>query len=267
MTGSIEWRGKNSCRLIVSCGMKDGKQIKKRRTVQVTGRTDAEKKRDAEKALAEFTVELERGLVIDGKKLTFKEFVDRWLHDYAENELAPKTLHRYREILNTRVLPALGHIKIDQLRPAHLIEFLNMLREDGIRKDNQPVMKDGKVVRENGKIVREKKPGGLSGKTILYHHRVISSILQDAVEWQVILNNPAARVKPPKVERHPAVCYDVDQMIALLEALDKLPEEELKFHVMVDLALGTGMRRGELAGLEWPLFNLEKCTVRVRQAA
>jgi hypothetical protein len=41
MTGSIEWRSKNSCRLIVSCGMKDKKQIKKQRTVQVTGKTEA----------------------------------------------------------------------------------------------------------------------------------------------------------------------------------------------------------------------------------
>jgi len=63
--------------------------------------------------------------------------VDRWLKDYAENNLAPKTLFRYKEILNSRILPSIGHIKIDQLRPTQIIEFENMLREDGIRKDGR----------------------------------------------------------------------------------------------------------------------------------
>jgi integrase len=86
--------------------------------------------------------------------------VERWLKNYAEINLAPKTLFRYKEILDSRILPSLGHVKIDQLRPNHIIEFENMLREDGIRKD--------------------KKKGGLSEKTILQHHRIISSILNDA---------------------------------------------------------------------------------------
>jgi integrase len=247
MTGSIEWRGKNSCRLVVSCGFNDKKRIKKARTVQVTGRTDAEKRKNAEKLLAEFTTEIERGLVIDGKKLTFKEFVDRWLKDYAETNLAPKTLFRYKEILDSRVVPSIGHIKIDQLRPTHIIEFENMLREDGIRKD--------------------KKAGGLSEKTILQHHRIISSILNDAVQWQAIFSNPAARVKPPKVPKKQAKCYDEEQTGALLDALDQLPPRDLKYRVMVELALTTGLRRGELGGLEWKDLDFDKCTLEVRQAS
>jgi integrase len=227
--------------------MKDKKQIKKTRAVHVTGKTDAEKRKEAERALAEFTVEIERGLVIDGKKMTFKEFVDRWLKDYAETNLAPKTLFRYKEILDSRILPSIGHIKIDQLRPTHIIEFENMLREDGIRKD-------GRV-------------GGLSEKTILQHHRIISSILNDAVQWQAIFSSPAARVKPPKVKKNPAKCYDEDQMWALLDALEQAPPEDLKYRVIVDLALGTGLRRGEIMGLEWKDINLDFCTLDVRQAS
>jgi integrase len=227
--------------------MKDKKQIKKTRAVHVTGKTDAEKRKEAERALAEFTVEIERGLVIDGKKMTFKEFVDRWLKDYAETNLAPKTLFRYKEILDSRILPSIGHIKIDQLRPTHIIEFENMLREDGIRKD-------GRV-------------GGLSEKTILQHHRIISSILNDAVQWQAIFSNPAARVKPPKVPKHQAGCYNEDQIVALLTALEQVPVEDLKFRVIVDLALATGLRRGEIMGLEWKAIDLDTCVLDVRQAS
>jgi integrase len=206
------------------------------------------REKQAEKLLAEFTTEIERGLVIDGKKITFKEFVERWLKDYAEIELAPKTLFRYKEILDTRILESLGHIKIDQLRPTHIIEFENMLREPGIRKD--------------------KKAGGLSEKTILQHHRIISSILNDAVQWQVIYSNPAARVKPPKVPKKQAVCYDEEQTGTLLNTLEKLPPRDLKYRAMVELALTTGLRRGELGGLEWEKdINFDRCTLEVRQAS
>jgi integrase len=247
MKGWIERRGENSYRLNVSCGTKDGKQIKKRRAVHVTGKTDAEKKKEAEKLLTEFMVEIERGLTVESKRQSFKQFVDRWLKDYAEINLAPKTLFRYKEILDSRILPSIGHIKIDQLRPTHIIEFENMLREDGIRKDGQA--------------------GGLSEKTILQHHRIISSILNDAVQWQAIFSNPAARVKPPKVPKKQAACYDEDQMLDLLDLLDQVPPEGLKYRVIVDLALGTGLRRGEIMGLEWPDINMDKCTLEVRQAS
>lgn len=45
----------------------------------------------------------------------------------------------------------------------------------------------------------------LSGNTVLYYHRVLSSILQDAVEWQIIPSNPCSRVKPPKAEQKESI--------------------------------------------------------------
>ncbi len=241
MTGQVEPRGKGSYRLTVQCGIKDGKQIRKRRTAH------AKTPHEAEKMLAGFIVEVERGLVIDGKKMTFKEFVERWLKDYAEANLAPMTLFRYKDLLTGFILPSLGHIKLDQLRPTHIIEFENMLRENGIRRD--------------------KKPGGFSEKTIMQHHRIISSILNDAIQWQLLFSNPAARVKPPKVPKKQAACYDEDQMVTLLGILDQLLPEFLKFRVMVDLALATGLRRGELMGLEWKDIDFDSCTLEVRQAS
>jgi len=244
MTGHVEPRGKDSYRLTVQCGTKEGKQIRKRRTVHVTGRTETQRRKEAEKLLAEFITEIERGLDIGGKKVTFSKFVERWLKDYAETNLAPMTLSRYKDLLNNLILPSIGHIKIDQLRPVHIIEFENMLRENGIRRDG--------------------KPGGFSEKTILQHHRIISSILNDAVQWQVIYSNPAVRVKPPKVPKKQAACYDEDQMLTLLDALERAP---LKYRAIVDLALATGLRRGEIMGLDWKDINLDLCTLEVRQAS
>lgn len=257
MPGSIEKRGKNSWRLVVSCGLDgEGNQIKK--TKSVTVNTDCPEKsckgcakitrcrarKEAEQALAEFVLEIEKGTFVAPSKLTFKDFVERWLRDYAETNLAPKTLFRYRQLLDSRIFPAMGHLKIEQIRPVHLLEFYKNLQEDGIRLDG--------------------KPGKLSERTILHHHRLLSTIFNDAVEWQVIPSNPAARVKPPKVKKKQVPCYDEQQTAALLEALEKAP---LKYRAMVALDLATGVRRGELMGLEWKDVDFEKGTITVRRAA
>jgi|GEM_PF-1485757 len=126
-TGSLEKRGDNTWRLVVSCGMKGDKQIKKKKTVTVkvaceqktcrncTRTTRCQSRREAEKLLTEFVIEIEKGMYIDPTKLTFADFVERWLKDYDEVSLAPKTLFRYKQILNSRILPAMGHLKVEQL--------------------------------------------------------------------------------------------------------------------------------------------------------
>lgn len=106
----------------------NGKRMRYTRTVE------AKNKKEADKKLAEFIVEVEKGTYIEPSKLTFKDFIDKWVKDYGEKNLAPKTIFRYKEILDSRVIPALGHIKLEQLKPIHFIEFYSNLQEDGIFK-------------------------------------------------------------------------------------------------------------------------------------
>ena len=254
--GSLEKRGDNTWRLVASCGMKGDKQIKKRKTVTVkvacgqksckgcTRTARCQARREAEKLLAEFVLEIEKGMFIEPGKLTFADFVERWLKDYAESNLAPKTLFHYKKMLDSRILPAMGHLKIEQIKPTHLLEFYANLQEEGIRNDG--------------------RPGTLSAKTILKHHRIISSILNDAVQWQVLASNPASRVKPPKTTKKQAACYDEEQVAKLMEALEN---EQLKYKTLIYLAIFTGCRRGELMGLEWQDIDFNKGTLEIRQAS
>ena len=74
----------------------------------------------------------------------------------------------------------------------------------------------------------------LSGKTVLNHHRLISSILEKAVKWQVIASNPCERVQPPKVERKEAKYLDEKEAAEILLHLESEP---LKYRTLFSLLL------------------------------
>ena len=232
MAGSIEKRGKNSYRLTVSEGFDlNGNPMIHRKTVHGT-------KRDAEVELAKFVTEVQNGLVVDGKSLKFSEFTEIWKRDYGSKELAPSTYKRYCRMLETRLLPYFGHFYINKIRPTDIMKFYDLLE-----KDTQLNRKKG----NNG--TKTKKP--LSGKTILEHHRLLRAMLHKAVYWQLIVANPAERVQPPKSRKPKRKSYDDEQTKILLENLELLSSKDTKYKVAIILTVFTGVRLGELMGLEW----------------
>jgi len=232
------------------------------------------------------------------------------MQDYAEKQLQPKTLFRYKEMLTTRIIPVLGHIKMDKLQPTHLLEFYSNLQEKGIRIDVKYIVKPDlmEILKEKGmsiKVLAEKsnighrtikgllagksiahttaqaitkaldikvdnifsingEAGCLSDQTIKHHHRLISSILTTAVQWQCLLNNPAERVKPPKVEKKEAAHYDEDMAEYMLSLLIKEP---IKYRAMVYVAIYAGVRLGELCGIEWTDIDFDNNFITIHQAS
>lgn len=104
----------------------------------------------------------------------------------------------------------------------------------------------------------------LSAKTILHHHRLISSILEKAVKWQIIFSNPCDRTEIPKVERKEARYLDEKQAAELLACLDSEP---LQYRAMITLLLYSGMRRGELCGLEWTDVDFDNCIIDINKSS
>ena len=248
MAGSIEKRGKNSYRLTVSEGFDlDGKPMIHRKTVHGT-------KKDAEVELAKFVTEVQNGLVIDGKSLKFSEFTEIWKRDYASKELAPSTYKRYCRMLETRLLPYFGHFYINKIKPTDIMKFYDLLE-----KDTQLVRKKG----NNGS--KTKKP--LSGKTILEHHRLLRAMLHKAVYWQLIVANPAERVQPPKARKPKRRSYDDEQTKILLENLEQLSIEDTKYKVAIILTVFTGVRLGELMGLEWQDVDFKNGIISINRSS
>lgn len=212
-----------------------GKQIRKTRTFHGS-------KTDAKKALTNFQAEVDRTYLSSGSKHTFSEFTERWLAIHAEPNLAPKTVVDYKKQLTNHILPALGDIKLERLRAVHIQDFYSRLQEEGARLDG--------------------KSGGLSPITIKQFHRIISSILNSAVEWGTLTDNIAKNAKPPKATQNETDSYDEKMALKLLESLEGEPT---KYRALINVALFVGLRRGECLGLEWSDIDFEHYTLTVKR--
>ena len=104
----------------------------------------------------------------------------------------------------------------------------------------------------------------LAGKTVLHHHRLISSILEKAVKWQILYANPCDRVEVPKVERKEARYLDEKQTVELLACLEREP---LQYRAIINLFLYSGMRRGELCGLEWDDIDFDQNIIDINKSS
>ena len=84
-----------------------------------------------------FEADIKNGVALDGRKITLKEFVDRWLEEYAAQKLQPGTVEKYKAELDKKILPVIGHLKLSELRPAALNSLFVGMTKDGARKDGK----------------------------------------------------------------------------------------------------------------------------------
>lgn len=108
--------------------------------------------------------------------------------------------------------------------------------------------------------------GGLSSKTILHYHRLISVILEQVTRERLIPFNIADRnyMKAPKLDHKEAVFLDDEQAFHVLELLDREP---LKWKVAMYLLIYSGVRRGELLGLEWGDIDFDNKVIHIRRTS
>lgn len=300
---TIRQRG-NSYQIRVGSGYNlKGKQIIKTLTyTPPEGLTLKQIDREVERQKVLFEKKVKEGLYFDSG-INFADFAEKWI-SYAEKQLAPKTIHRYKSLL-IRINEAIGFIKLEKLQPHHLLAFYDNLGESGIRLDTpykasdkciallnenidkialnsgvsartikgiakgKPttriiVIKLFKALNSSDKTLFTTESKSLSPKTIQHYHRVISSIFSTAVQWQILFSNPCERVKPPKSPNKEAHYLDEVQTQKVIELLSK---EELKYRTAIILLIYSGFRRGELCGLEWPDIDFKNEIIHVKRAS
>ncbi len=228
----------------------DGKQLKPWTATFEVSPTWTEKsaRKKAEAFAATFEKECKEGTASDSR-LKFEEYANYVIGLKEQNGVKHSTIVRYKE-LSTRIFPAIGHIKLRELRTDQLNSLYLSLAKPGQNK---------------------RTGGGLSAKTIVEHHRLISTILDQACKEQLIPFNPASRATLPKVSKKEANYFQPEEVAAIREALEKeqieveQAEEDkpgskkniIKWRTITELLIMTGARRGEILGLKWSAVDFE----------
>ncbi|RPF47109.1 site-specific recombinase XerD [Thermodesulfitimonas autotrophica] len=238
MRGSIRRQAKDSWRITISLGKNPKTEKYEKYQETIRG-----KKANAEKRLAELIAQLEKGYTINPERITFGEFLDKWLADYGRSNLSERTLYDYTHIINYHVKPELGDIPLVKLHPAHLREFYGKLLREG-RKDNK----------------RSVGPG-LSPAYVRKVHVIIHEALKHAVRWELAYRNVADAVDPPKVTRQeirPLTERELDRLFGAVK--------DSYLYVPTCIAVATGLRLGEVLALRWEDVDLKHGVITVKRA-
>lgn len=133
---TIQKRG-NAYRITVSLGYSlDNRQIRRSMTwTPPEGMTAKQIQKEANRQAVLFEEKCRTGQVLDGS-IRLADFTERWMRDYGEKQLKPRTFATYTALM-PRVLTALGHIRLDKLRPNHITSFYANLSEPGVRADTK----------------------------------------------------------------------------------------------------------------------------------
>ena len=223
---TIQKRG-DTYRIRVSEGYdSQGKQIMRSMTWKPEpGMTVKQAEKELQRQALLFEETVKAGRYVD-PSIKFQAFAEQWFEDYGKEHLRDRTYYRYRQ-LSERTYAAIGHLPLGKIKPRHLIQFYQQLAEPGQNK---------------------RTGGALAPKTIKHYHTFISSVLERAYKWGVILENPAHRTDSPKAPKKDLEFLDEVEIVQLLEALEREPVEH---QAMFQLLIYSGMRRSELLGLEW----------------
>src|SRR5262245_61169169 len=228
MSGSIVRRGKSSWRIKFDV---PGASKRDTRDVTVHG-----SRRDAERERAKLITSVHEGTLVDASKATLADYLRSWLD--GAHGLAGKTRQEYDRLITQLVIPHLGSLELQRLRPAHIAAWHTKLLASGGKRDRP-----------------------LSARTVGHAHHVLHTALERAVGTELLARNVAHAISPPKVAATEIEALKADQIAPVLAAL-----EGHRLEPLAVLALSTGARRGEILALRWGDVDLNAGTVRIARS-
>jgi integrase len=166
------------------------------------------------------------------RPLTLAAFLDGWLADVVRLSVRPKTYVSYRSIVRLHLAPGLGEIPLTELRPGEVQAYLNA-----------------------------KAASGLAPRTVAYHRNVLRQALGHAERTELVGRNVARLALPPRIPRREIRPLSPEEARTFLAAI-----RGDRFEALYLLALGCGLRQGEILGLRWSDVDLDEGTIRVHQA-
>jgi integrase len=151
---------------------------------------------------------------------SFGRLLDEWLAFGKSRGRSPSTLDGYRRKIDATIRPRLGSVRVAELSARMIDAFYSQLIEEGV-----------------------------SPATVKHYHRIISASLTQARKWGAVAVNVAMDSTPPSVQSKVFTVPSPDQVRSLIElAADSRSPE---WATVITVAALTGLRRGELCGLQW----------------
>lgn len=154
-------------------------------------------------------------------KCTLAEYLNEWIK--TKSHLSPNGLRNYQQSISNRINPHLGHIRLKNLNPKMIEEFLHKL------------------------IVEQRYKGG----TVRGVVRTLNKAFNDGVRWGELPLNPMKKVIVPKLDSTPSPRIPREDVAKLRAEAEKNPFDKARLEV----GIAIGLRPGEVAGLKWKDFN------------
>ena len=199
---------------------------RKRRTVYGATKGDVLEK------LTRLRADALEGILGDPQRLTVATYLHRWLDDAVRPSVRVSVHRRYAEIVRLRIVPRIGGIALSRLTPMHVQSLLTSLENEGVSS---------------------------RGRQMAYDR--LRRALNQAVQWGLVPRNVCDAVTRPRAQRPTMRVLTPEQVSVLLAAA-----REDRFHALYVLAVTTGLRQGELLGLQWADIDLDRAVLRVCHA-
>ena len=234
----------------VSCGLdSNGKQISRSKTFKPSKPNLPYTKlnRELEAFVAAFEQEVaEEGPMrnVRPDKITFADFCTQYL-EIKKNSLSPQTYNFYSKVIEEELMPMFARLKMKDLRTYHIQQFIQYLANDKKRLDGQ----DGKI----------------AASTVKRYATVLRSIVGMAYKLEYIEEDigRSRRLEFPKEETKEVEVFTLEEVGYILKALESEP-----WHIraVIEVALFTGCRRGEIVGLKWADIDFENQRISVKRS-
>jgi integrase len=191
----------------------------------------ARTRKEAGELLRKMQTEHEQGIDLAADRQTVATFLEYWLQNVVKKNNRPKTLKTYDFICRMHIKPHIGHIQLDKLRAQHVQMMLNKVSES------------------------------VSITTTRYARSVLVIALNHAVRWGYVARNVAQVVEPPPAQKYEAQLLTEEQAGRFLAAVAGHRLEPL-----YRVALGLGLRQGEILALKWADVDLQGATLTVKDS-
>jgi integrase len=188
-------------------------------------------KREAQRECARLIAEISTGGYVEPSKQTFGQYFEKWLRDWAPTKAGPRSIENYGH-WGQHLVDALGTTPIQRIRGGDL-----------------------------NRAYREAAGKGLSDRTVKHIHALARMLFGHALRQGDIKRDPCREIDAPKVAPKEAAVLRAEEIPVMLGAL-----RGTALYTIAVVALGTGMRRGELCALRWGAVNLDGGKLEVRQS-